>query len=87
MSHYWQAKIWGLLHDPALKALHDRTGRSKEGPWAKLAAMQGWSSPKAEGSPLRGVGDADLIASASDRAAIGHLPVAMTTRLRIAARG
>lgn len=77
MSYYWQAKLWGLLHDPALKALHDRTGRSKEGLWTRLAAMQGWSSPKAEGSPLRGVGDADLIASASDRAAIGHLPVAI----------
>ncbi|MFS8811234.1 type III-B CRISPR-associated protein Cas10/Cmr2, partial [Synechococcus sp. R55.7] len=75
MSYYWQAKLWGLLHDPALKALHDRTGRSKEGLWTRLAAMQGWSSPKAEGSSP--IGDADLIASASDRAAIGHLPVAI----------
>jgi hypothetical protein len=36
--HYWQAKLWGLLHDPALKALHDASGRAKEGLWPNLAA-------------------------------------------------
>ncbi|MFS8911471.1 type III-B CRISPR-associated protein Cas10/Cmr2, partial [Synechococcus sp. H60.3] len=66
-----------MLHDPALKALHDASGRAKEGLWPNLAAMQGWISPKAEGSLLASVGDADLVASASDRAAIGHLPVAI----------
>lgn len=75
--HYWQAKLWGLLHDPALKALHNASGRAKEGLWPNLAAMQGWISPKAEGSLLASVGDADLVAAASDRAAIGHLPVAI----------
>ena len=79
--YYWQAKLWGLLHDPALKALHDASGRAKEGLWPNLAAMQGWISPKAEGSPLAQVGDADLVASASDRAAIGHLPVAIDYQL------
>jgi len=79
MKHYWQAKIWGLLHDPALKALHDKSGRGGEGLWRDLAVMNGWRSPK--GSPCNSwedyVGAADLIASASDRSAIGHLPVAI----------
>ena len=83
---YWQAKIWGLLHDPALKALHDKTGRGKEGVWQLLACMQGerkWGSPKDNQSLkhsnysrqwLEHIGLCDLIASASDRAAIGRLP-------------
>jgi CRISPR-associated protein Cmr2 len=33
---FWQAKIWGLLHDPALKALHDHTERGDEGFWHNL---------------------------------------------------
>ncbi|QIZ69162.1 hypothetical protein [Oxynema aestuarii] len=33
---FWQAKIWGLLHDPALKALHDHTERGDEGFWHYL---------------------------------------------------
>ncbi len=39
---FWQAKIWGLLHDPALKALHDKTGRGGEGGWQELAVMASW---------------------------------------------
>jgi CRISPR-associated protein Cmr2 len=79
MSHYWQAKIWGLLHDPALKALHDKSGRGGEGLWSRLAVMAGWQSPKSEGSNslAKHIGDSDLISSASDRSAIGHLPIAI----------
>lgn len=81
MSAYWQAKIWGLLHDPALKALHNNTGRGKEGVWQSLACMEGWVSPKAKSLTnssyssqwLKRIGLCDLIASASDRAAIGRL--------------
>ena len=46
MTAYWQAKIWGLLHDPVLKALHDNSGRGKEGAWESLTCMEGWVSPK-----------------------------------------
>lgn len=81
MQIYWQAKIWGLLHDPILKALHDNTGRGGEGAWEVLACMQGWVSPKdsdKSGSPLCGkwlehIALCDLLASASDRAAIGRV--------------
>ncbi|MEB3231206.1 MAG: type III-B CRISPR-associated protein Cas10/Cmr2 [Leptolyngbyaceae bacterium] len=72
---FWQAKIWGLLHDPALKALHDNTGRGGEGCWVDLAVMAGWESPKERGSKkiLEWIADSDLISSASDRSAIGSL--------------
>lgn len=81
MTVYWQAKIWGLLHDPVLKALHDNSGRGKEGAWNSLSCMQGWVSPKEntlKNSPystqwLKHIGLCDLISSASDRAAIGRL--------------
>ncbi|WP_448573156.1 type III-B CRISPR-associated protein Cas10/Cmr2 [Trichothermofontia sp.] len=39
---FWQAKIWGLLHDPALKALHDNSGRGGEGAWQELEIMASW---------------------------------------------
>ncbi|MEA5421093.1 type III-B CRISPR-associated protein Cas10/Cmr2 [Spirulina sp. CCNP1310] len=79
---YWQAKIWGLLHDPALKGLHNNTGRGGEGQWQTLTCMAGWHSPKDRNSIttnqsrqwLNHVGLCDLIASASDRATIGRLP-------------
>ncbi|WP_199245589.1 type III-B CRISPR-associated protein Cas10/Cmr2 [[Phormidium] sp. ETS-05] len=82
MSEFWKAKIWGLLHDPALKALYTGSSRGEEGAWSELDCMQGWVSPKQKSfkdSPLsdqwlRHVGLCDLIASASDRAAIGRLP-------------
>lgn len=79
---YWQAKIWGLLHDPALKALHDNSGRGGEGPWDKLECMASWVSPKSSedkkegglsGTWLEHVGLSDLVASASDRGAIHYL--------------
>jgi CRISPR-associated protein Cmr2 len=39
---FWQAKIWGLLHDPVLKALHDNTGRGGESYWQELNVMASW---------------------------------------------
>jgi CRISPR-associated protein Cmr2 len=41
---FWQAKIWGLLHNPALKALHDNTGRQGSSFWRDLTVMQDWKS-------------------------------------------
>ncbi|MEA5537030.1 type III-B CRISPR-associated protein Cas10/Cmr2 [Crocosphaera sp. XPORK-15E] len=84
MSHpYWQAKIWGLLHDPALKALYPSIQMNTEGQWDILACMEGWTSPKPKGKQfgdcplqvnwLKYVGLCDLISSASDRSTIGRL--------------
>lgn len=77
-SLYWQAKIWGLLHDPALKALHFNTGRGENSYWQDLAAMQDWRDNQwnpetSKGTALKNILLADYIASASDRAAIGSL--------------
>lgn len=77
---YWQAKIWGLLHDPGLKALSHSQDLGREGQWEILRCMQGWQSPK-DGAAvdslnrtwLNHVGLCDLIASASDRSTIGRL--------------
>ena len=76
---FWQAKIWGLLHDPPLKALYEQ--KSKEGAWQSLTCMNGWVSPKGNlanaqysNKWLKHIGLCDHIASASDRAAIGRLP-------------
>ncbi|MBK4728549.1 type III-B CRISPR-associated protein Cas10/Cmr2 [Oxynema sp. CENA135] len=72
---FWQAKIWGLLHDPALKALHDHTGRGREGFWEIVPLMEGWQSPKESGKTIfEHIGASDLIASASDRAILGNVP-------------
>jgi CRISPR-associated protein Cmr2 len=80
---YWQAKIWGLLHDPVLKALSDRFDFNREGQWTLLQCMQGWKSPKDKSAMkdltlnrnwLDHIGLCDLISSASDRSTIGRLP-------------
>ncbi|NJL02743.1 MAG: type III-B CRISPR-associated protein Cas10/Cmr2 [Spirulinaceae cyanobacterium SM2_1_0] len=80
---YWQAKIWGLLHDPALKALRPTQSLSDEGPWDVLDCMTGWASPKDKnerknnpysGKWLTHLAKCDTIASASDRTSIGRLP-------------
>lgn len=79
-EEYWRGKIWGLLHDPALKPLYHN--KSLEGPWKELKCMEGWISPKDKSfseSPyssnwLKHIGLCDLIASASDRATLGRLP-------------
>jgi CRISPR-associated protein Cmr2 len=75
---YWQAKIWGLLHDPALKALHTNTGRGGNSFWSDLAVMQDWRenewNPETSGGTLlKQIHLADYIASASDRSAIGSI--------------
>ena len=72
---FWQAKIWGLLHDPVLKALHGNYGRGKQSFWQDLQVMQGWQDP-AEGAQndlRKHILKADYITSASDRAAVGSL--------------
>jgi CRISPR-associated protein Cmr2 len=81
MSTFWQAKIWGLMHDPVLKSLH--RDMSREGGWEQLQCMEGWKSPKEpathsqtnlNGTWLKYVGLCDLIAAASDRTTVGRLP-------------
>jgi CRISPR-associated protein Cmr2 len=75
---YWQAKIWGLLHDPALKALHHNSGRGGNSFWRNLAVMKDWVEESQDpeqsvAKALKQIHLADLIASASDRGAIGSL--------------
>jgi CRISPR-associated protein Cmr2 len=74
---FWQAKIWGLLHDPVLKALHSK-GRGQNSNWQDLAVMQSRidldRNPESSGArAMQQIHLADLIASASDRGAIGSL--------------
>jgi len=75
---FWQAKIWGLLHDPALKALHDNSGRGGNSFWRDLVVMQdwvqnGWDPEAKSGKAWKHIHLADYIASASDRGAVGSL--------------
>ena len=77
---YWQAKVWGLLHDPGLKALSQGKDFAREGQWEILNCMSQWHSPKDTSTLdslsrqwLNNVGLCDLIASASDRSTIGRL--------------
>ena len=79
MQLYWQAKIWGLLHDPIFKALYDNNGRGGTGWWEKLPAMQAWVAlPPEQREKLENyVKLADQISSASDRGAIGNLETAV----------
>jgi CRISPR-associated protein Cmr2 len=98
---FWQAKIWGILHDPVLKALHSNSGRGKNAPWRELEVMKDWVdnniAPEPDKSRIKNSGNltpkkgkiksggkamkqiklADLITSASDRGAIGSLPVSI----------
>ncbi len=75
---FWQAKIWGILHDPVFKALHFNSGRGKNAPWQELAVMKDWvdsglNPEKSHGKAMERLKLADLITSASDRSAIGNL--------------
>jgi CRISPR-associated protein Cmr2 len=75
---YWQAKIWGLLHDPALKALHGNSGRGGNSFWQDLEVMQtwkenGWNPEESSKKIFKHIKLADYITSASDRGAIGSL--------------
>nr|WP_155707138.1 type III-B CRISPR-associated protein Cas10/Cmr2 [Gloeocapsopsis dulcis] len=73
---YWQAKIWGLLHDPTFKVLFsNEKGNSS---WQKLAVMQDWRDNKQNLTEINSeisnqILIAKQIASASDRAAISSL--------------
>ena len=59
---FWQAKIWGLLHDPLLKSLYKR--KDQEGIWEEVLRQLGNQDPS---SLEKQVGIADFIAAASDR--------------------
>jgi CRISPR-associated protein Cmr2 len=59
---FWQAKIWGLLHDPMLKSLYSK--KNEEGIWEEILRKLGNSNPKAFAEKLK---VADHIAAASDR--------------------
>ncbi len=66
-STFWQAKIWGLLHDSPLKPLIADKGGT--GPWECLDVMAGWQPPGKNDRLIQ----ADHIAAATDRAAFGAL--------------
>jgi CRISPR-associated protein Cmr2 len=76
---YWKAKIWGLLHDPALKALHtNTTGRGGNSFWRQLEVMKdwvenNWNPEESQRTVLEHIHLADYITSASDRGAIGSV--------------
>ncbi|AFY61935.1 type III-B CRISPR-associated protein Cas10/Cmr2 [Synechococcus sp. PCC 6312] len=79
---FWQAKIWGLLHDPVLKALHDNSGRSGNSFWRKLRVMQDWvdqdiDPETSQSRALQHIHLADYVASASDRGAVGTISSAV----------
>jgi CRISPR-associated protein Cmr2 len=79
---FWQAKIWGLLHDPAFKALHNNTGRGKNSFWQDIAVMQSWveqdwDPENSSKSAFKHIHLADFITSASDRGAIGATSTAI----------
>jgi CRISPR-associated protein Cmr2 len=75
---YWQAKIWGLLHDPIFKALHTNTGRGGNSFWRDLEVMSNWVennlNPEDSNKTIMAhIKLSDYITSASDRGAIGSV--------------
>ncbi|AFY51318.1 CRISPR-associated protein Cas10/Cmr2, subtype III-B (plasmid) [Nostoc sp. PCC 7524] len=75
-EEYWRAKIWGLLHDPMLKALHNNSGRGRNSFFEQLQVMQPWiEAGRIPGSSQSFLCQhlliADYLTSASDRSAIG----------------
>ncbi|PPJ62819.1 type III-B CRISPR-associated protein Cas10/Cmr2 [Cuspidothrix issatschenkoi] len=77
-AEYWRAKIWGLLHDPILKALHNNSGRGKNSFYQQLEVMKAWvetgkTPDQSGGKVLKNILLADYIASASDRSALGSV--------------
>lgn len=75
---FWLSKIWGILHDPTYKALHNNTGRGGNSFWQQLPVMQDWveknyNPEKSQGKLFEHIHLADFIASASDRGAIGSI--------------
>ncbi len=61
-NEFWQAKIWGLLHDPLLKSLYKN--KNQEGIWEEVLKKLGNPNPSELEKRVR---DADFIAAASDR--------------------
>ena len=59
---FWQAKIWGLLHDPLLKAMFKN--KKAEGIWSEILTKLGNPNPQELSKKLK---VADFIAAASDR--------------------
>lgn len=77
-AEYWRAKIWGLLHDPILKALHNNSGRGKNSFYEQLEVMKPWvetgkTPDQSGGKVLKNILLADYIASASDRSVLGSV--------------
>jgi CRISPR-associated protein Cmr2 len=75
---YWQSKIWGLLHDPILKPLHNNTGRGLNSFWRQLGIMNNWVENKlnpeeSSKTIMKHIKLADFLTSASDRGAIGSV--------------
>lgn len=73
---YWQAKIWALLHDPVFKPF--LRYKNQEGTlWQDLKVMEDVNPLllNDESSLKKYIKNADYIASASDRAAIGNLGI------------
>ena len=75
---FWQAKIWGLLHDRTLKSLQDNSGHGEDSFWLDLEVMRTWQengwNPEDSDSPiLKHIQFADSITSASDRGAISSV--------------
>jgi len=69
---FWQAKIWGLLPDPALKALHNNSGRGENSFWQNLDVMRtrrdnAWNPERSGGTLLKHIHLANYITSASER--------------------
>ncbi|NEQ64542.1 MAG: type III-B CRISPR-associated protein Cas10/Cmr2 [Symploca sp. SIO2D2] len=76
---FWQAKIWGLLNEPALKTLYNRSGEEETSFWLDLEVMQkwqekGWNPETTISDIFQHLHLADSIISASDRAAISSFP-------------
>jgi len=75
---FWQSKIWGLLHNPALQVLYDAAEPSRQLDWQTLPVMEDWQTkgwdPATSTQPtLKRIGLARAIAAASDRAALSNL--------------
>lgn len=79
---YWQSKIWGLLHDPVLKALHNNSGRDSNSFWRDLGVMKPWvenglNPEESKKKIMEHIKLADYITSASDGGAIGSVTVSI----------
>jgi CRISPR-associated protein Cmr2 len=76
---FWQAKIWAMLHAPALKVLEGTQANQNSPDWLNWAAMAGWPSATDDAkvynsAAFQQVQQAHLIAAASDRGALSNLP-------------